>query len=267
MSPRLLPGNANRKEVLLPAGPYHGVPKPTQSRFAWLHPRAYLGIHGVVGLALAAACGWAFFAIADEFPEKGAFARLDTFVTTWLQVHGTETGESIFVGISYLGAQALIALLAITAIVLVARRDWRHLFVLAATCGGGAALNAMLKAIFHRARPTYATEFQAMSWSFPSGHAMDSLIVYGLFAYWLSRRWPARRVPLFAASALLVGGIGFARIYLGVHYLSDVIAGYSAGFVWLAVCVTGHRFAEARRVGPSGRDEAPITPTDASKTA
>jgi len=69
-------------------------------------------------------------------------------------------------------------------------------------------------------------------------------------------------VPLFAGAALIVGCIGFARIYLGVHYLSDVIAGYSAGLVWLTVCVTGYQFAEARRVGPSGRNELPETPIE-----
>jgi undecaprenyl-diphosphatase len=215
-----------------------------------------------VGLALSAACAWAFFAIADEFPEKGALARLDAFVTTWLQVHGTETGESIFVVVGYFGTQILVALLVIVGIVLVARRDWRHLVVLVATSGGGALLNAVLKTIFHRARPMYSAEFHATWWSFPSGHAMDSLIVYGLFAYWLSRRRPAARVPLFVGAALIVGCIGFARIYLGVHYLSDVIAGYSAGFVWLMVCVTGYQFAEARRVGPSGRNDVPKTPID-----
>ena len=87
----------------------------------------------------------------------------------------------------------------------------------------------LLKTIFHRARPTYASEFHMTSWSFPSGHAMDSLIVYGLFAYWLAEAKPAARRPIFAGAAVLVGAIGFARIYLGVHYLSDVIAGYSAG--------------------------------------
>ncbi len=233
------------------------MPKPTQSRFAWMHPAAYLGLHGVVGLALSAACAWAFFAIADEFPEKGAVARLDTFVTTWLQSHGTEWGESLFVGVSYLGAQVLIVILVIAAVVLMARRDWRHLSALALTCGGGALLNGLLKLIFHRARPTYAAEFNAVSWSFPSGHAMDSLIVYGLFAYWLSRRHPSAQRPILAGAVLLTGCIGFARIYLGVHYLSDVLAGYSAGFVWLFVCITGYRFAEARRVGPSGGDEVP----------
>lgn len=215
-----------------------------------------------MGLALSAACAWAFFAIADEFPEKGALARLDAFVTSWLQVHGTETGKSIFAGISYFGTQIPIALLVIVGVVLVARRDWRHLVALSVTCGGGALLSAALKAIFHRARPAYSTEFHATWWSFPSGHAMDSLIVYGLFAYWLSRHTRVARVPLFAGAALIVGCIGFARIYLGVHYLSDVIAGYSAGLVWLVVCVTGYQFAEARRVGPSGRNQVPETPTD-----
>ena len=233
------------------------MPNPTRSRFAWLHPRAYLGIHGVVGLALAAACAWAFFGIADEFPEKGGLARFDLLATTWLQVHGTERGESIYVVVSYFGAQVLIALLAIVAILLASRRDWRHLSVLAITCIGGALLNGMLKVIFRRTRPMYATEFNATSWSFPSGHAMDSLIVYGLFAYWVSRKYPSMRVPLFVAAALLVALIGFSRIYLGVHYFSDVIAGYSAGLVWLTVCVTGYRFAEARRIGPTGREEPP----------
>ena len=90
----------------------------------------------------------------------------------------------------------LIALLVVVAIVLVVRRDWRHLGVLAVTCGGGALLNGVLKLVFHRARPSFATEFNARSWSFPSGHAMDSLIVYGLFAYWLGRRMPRFRLPL-----------------------------------------------------------------------
>lgn len=183
--------------------------------------------------------------------------RLDTFVTVWLQTRGTETGETIFSGVSLLGASVLAGLLIIVAIALVVRRDWRHLAALCVTCGGGALLNLALKASFHRARPVFASEFEsAKSWSFPSGHAMDSLIVYGLFAYWIAARYPRSRVPVAVGAAALVGLIGFSRIYLGVHYLSDVLAGYSAGFVWLFVCVTGFQLAERERVGPSGPDEA-----------
>ena len=231
--------------------------KPWRSQFAWLHPKTYLGIHAMVGLALAAACTWAFFAIADEVPEKGLMARGDIAATAWLQNHGTEAGKTIFSAISFLGAQVLIGLLVITAVALLARRDWRRLAVLCVTCGGGALLDVALKDSFHRARPSFASEFiRNASWSFPSGHAMNSLIVYGLLAYWISDRFPRARLVIVLSAAALAGLIGFSRIYLGVHYVSDVVAGYSAGFVWLTVCVTGFRFAERRKVGPGGPNEA-----------
>ena len=224
--------------------------KPTRSRFASLHPRAYLSFHGLIGVALAAACGWAFFAIAEDVPEKGTMVHVDMAVTNWLQTHGTEAGESIFVGVSYLGAQLLIVLIVAVAIALVVRRRWRQLAALAITCGGGSLLNVALKLAFHRTRPSFAAEFNLSSWSFPSGHAMDSLIVYGLFAYWIGVLHPRARLPAIVGAALLIGAIGYARIYLGVHYLSDVCAGYCAGLAWLAVCISGYRFAVRRGVGP-----------------
>jgi membrane-associated phospholipid phosphatase len=234
------------------------VPKPrnpTKTRFARSHPKSYLGLHASIGLILAALSTWAFFAIADEVPEKGWMVHVDAAVTAWLQTHGTELGESIFVGISFLGAQVLAALLLVVAVTLVVRRDWRQLVVLAATCGGGALLNVALKQAFHRARPSFASEFAVTSWSFPSGHAMDSLIGYGLFAYWLGARFPRSRTPILIGGVALVVAIGYARIYLGVHYLSDVFAGYAAGLIWLTVCITGYRFAEHSRVGPNDTDK------------
>jgi undecaprenyl-diphosphatase len=198
---------------------------------------------------------WVFFAIADAFHEHGPMVHIDLSVATWLQVHGNETGESIFTFISMLGAQVLAALLIIAALVLLARGDWRHLIMLAVTAGGGALLNIVLKSAFHRARPTFALEFPVTSSSFPSGHAMDSLIGYGLLVYWLGSKFPqARRMAIMIVVAL-VALIGFARIYLGVHYLSDVVAGYSAGIIWLMACITGYQFAKSRRLGPRGKDE------------
>jgi undecaprenyl-diphosphatase len=232
------------------------VREATRSRFARLHPALYLELHALVGLAVAGACMWGFFAIADEVPERGSMVRVDHAVTQWLQTHGTESGERIFSVVSLFGSQILSAILIGVALVLVARRDWRHLALLAITAGGGALLNGALKLAFHRSRPVYAAEFHEASWSFPSGHAMDSLIAYGLLAYWIGRRWRQVRRPTYIAAVLLVGLIGYARIYLGVHYLSDVVAGYCSGIVWLTACVTGYEFAERRRVGPSGADEA-----------
>jgi membrane-associated phospholipid phosphatase len=228
------------------------ITPPTHSRFARAHPRAYLAVHALLGFGLSVACAWIFFAIAEDVPENGLMVRIDTTVANWLQVHGTERGEAVFVVVSYFGAQVLIALLAVIAIALVVRRDWESLTLLGVTCAGGALLNAVLKTVFHRTRPPYAAEFHETSWSFPSAHAMNSLIVYGLLVYWLAERRASGAGRLFVGAATLVTAIGFARVYLGVHYLSDVLAGFGAGLTWLAVCITGNRFARRAQRVPGG---------------
>lgn len=114
---------------------------------------------------------------------------------------------------------------------------------------GGGLLNVVLKALFRRTRPVLPNPFMTeVGWSFPSGHAMGALIAYMMLAYILvilfagkGRRW----VVLMAL--LLVLLIGASRMYLGVHYFSDVIAGYAAGTAWLAICITGTEIARRHR--------------------
>jgi membrane-associated phospholipid phosphatase len=237
-------------------------PAPTRSAFAQRHPRIYLGLHGIAGLLVAGLCAWAFFAIAEEIPENKGLVRLDNAVAQWMERHGTEPGETMFAALSQLGSHILAVILIATAVFFLVRRDWRHLVTLAIAAGGGALLNTGIKSIFHRARPMYASEFPVSSWSFPSGHAMDSLIGYGLLAYCIAARFPRMRRGIYAAAITLIILIGFSRIYLGVHFLSDVLAGFTAGTVWLIVCVTGYEFAERRRVGSPGADERQTkTPT------
>src|ERR1039458_4473164 len=88
------------------------------------------------------------------------------------------------------------------------------------------ALDASLKHIIQRPRPIYAAAFlHGTSYSFPSGHAMESLVGYGMLAYFLVIFWATRRysqVAIIVASTMLIAAIGFSRLYLGVHYFSDV---------------------------------------------
>ncbi|HLZ10145.1 MAG TPA: hypothetical protein VKT80_16260, partial [Chloroflexota bacterium] len=81
-----------------------------RSRFAWLHPKAYLGAFGVSGLLLAIGLLWAFFAIAEDVPEKGRMDQFDLSVVTWLQTHGTERGETLASAISFIGSPGLAAI-------------------------------------------------------------------------------------------------------------------------------------------------------------
>lgn len=227
--------------------------KPWKSWFARLHPKLYLSLHGIIGILLSVGLLRAFLSIAEDVPENGSMVHLDFAVAAWFHVHESEFLEGVFYGVSLIGAPVLAATLAVVVAIFLFKRDWRRLGALAITVGGGGLLNLVLKTGFHRVRPIYASEFHPHGWSFPSGHAMDSLIGYGMLAYFLIEQTSSRsrRRMIGGGAALLILTIGFARIYLGVHFLSDVVGGFAAGALWLSVCISGYRFARKRHVSTS----------------
>ncbi len=200
-------------------------PNPTESRLAPAHPRAYLIVHAIGGVFLMGICVWAFAALADELPEQGWMERLDHSIVSLVQARGTGWGERAFSVITLLGSDilAVIAVIAVIAVLAVCRylvrRDWFRTGVLSFTVLVGSGINALLKQIFHRGRPEYASEFIA------------------------------RRRVLLVVAATLIALVGISRVYLGVHYFSDVLAGWLAGAVWLTVGVSGYRFARREREG------------------
>lgn len=100
-------------------------------------------------------------------------------------------------------------------------------------------LNEIFKVIFHRQRPDILRLIDITGYSFPSGHSMVSICFYGLIAYLLYKNLKTRwKYPIVFLLAILILSIGISRIYLGVHYASDVIGGFSAGLAWLAVFIT-----------------------------
>jgi undecaprenyl-diphosphatase len=210
---------------------------PARTRLATEHPKLYFVAHVVAGVLFTALLLWGFASIADAVGDNG-------------RVAAAEWGETFFAGVSLLGAPILIGIVVIATIVYARRRDWVRAAAFPLATISGAALNTLLKYAFHRGRPQYATEFIThASWSFPSGHAMESMVGYGmLLAVTLhGLRDSNRRRLLIAAAALLIFLIGVSRVYLAVHYLTDVIAGWLAGGAWLFVCVTAYHFAERRR--------------------
>jgi undecaprenyl-diphosphatase len=223
-------------------------------RFAERYPRYYLGAHALAGVGLSIALLWLFAAIADAVPENGTMVALDRGITAWIQAHDTEWGEKIFYWVSWIGAQGLVALVLIAAGWFLRRRERLDAIALVAATAGSAALNALLKLIFRRDRPAFAVEFITRhTYSFPSGHAMESIAAFGMLAYLLLHhvQQPLHRRLLVAGTLLLVGAIGVSRVYLGVHYVSDVVAGYAAGAVWLLACIVGYREARRRRLARS----------------
>jgi undecaprenyl-diphosphatase len=118
-------------------------------------------------------------------------------------------------------------------------RKWETI-ILICNLTGSWILNTVLKDVFRRARPDIEHLVRAGGYSFPSGHAMISMSFYGMLGYLLyinlrdkkKRRW---YVPIL--TLVIVFSIGLSRIYLGVHYPSDVAAGFAAGGAWLVVCI------------------------------
>jgi undecaprenyl-diphosphatase len=138
------------------------------------------------------------------------------------------------------------------AIVLLVRRSWIVLAAWGAAFAGAGLLTLALKNIIQRPRPVGASAFlYGETFSFPSGHSLGSLVGYGMFAYVIGSNWiktAGGRLRLAIATAALVSAIGVSRLYLGVHYFSDVVAGYAVGILWLSVCISGLQVVQRRRL-------------------
>lgn len=203
----------------------------------------YLGLHLTVGLLLSLGALWLFGGIAEDVIHHDPLTDFDLTVANLLHQHASPGLTEVAKGITLLGSPMVIASWAlIAAVILLVRKEYLTAGGWVAALLGGGVLDGVLKQVFQRPRPTWDVPIiTAHGFSFPSGHAMGSLVAYGMLAYlvWRELDHPRARVALAACTVVLVLLIGLTRMYLGVHYFSDVIAGYAAGTVWLTACITG----------------------------
>lgn len=198
-----------------------------------------------IGVAATAFAGDAFIDLAERVHANSEqLQKIDTSVHDWAATERTPGSTLFFTTMTIIGLPGVLgAILAIVCLVLLLRRRRNWAAYLAITCGIGALLNIELKAYFARARPELAQALRnAHGYSFPSGHAMGSTIVFGAFAYLAFRalhRWRWRSAAVALALTLIVS-IAASRIYLGVHWISDVAAGVAAGVVWLTTATVAY---------------------------
>ena len=107
-------------------------------------------------------------------------------------------------------------------------------------------LDLVLKELFDRVRPDLWLRVAVSGESFPSGHSLASTVIYGLLAYTLARRWPAHTMLVGTIAAFVVAAIAFSRLYLGVHWPSDVVAGVAIGYLCLTATILYARRSSAR---------------------
>jgi undecaprenyl-diphosphatase len=142
--------------------------------------------------------------------------------------------------VTALGSTTVIVLVtgAVAGFLLLDRKYAAMLFVVAAT-GSGFALSVALKGLFRRPRPEVVPHLMRVYYSsFPSGHSMMSAVVYLTLGALLARLVAKRRLKFYvlAVAVLLTGMVGVSRVYLGVHYPTDILAGWSAGLTWASLC-------------------------------
>ena len=140
------------------------------------------------------------------------------------------------------------------AVYLAWRRNWYWLLCLGVAVPFGMLLNVFMKYAYHRARPSFDNPLLALTtYSFPSDHVAGSTLFYGVMAAMLVSKinaWRWRVMIVFAAIAI-VALVALTRVYLGVHYLSDVLAAFAEGVAWLTLCLTGiHSYWAHRFSGP-----------------
>lgn len=186
-----------------------------------------------------------FAKLSSELLEQ-ELAAFDTVVGEFVRSFATPGLTKTAIVITNLGsAYVEICLTLVIGAILFFRLKytWETVF-LVVSLSGAWLLNIALKAFFQRARPDIVHLVQAGGYSYPSGHAMVSVAFYGMLGYLLwsilrNRSQPAWPIP--ALTSLLILAIGISRIYLGVHFASDVLAGYTVGGVWAIACIIALR--------------------------
>lgn len=235
--------------------------------FAFLerHLRGFFGpVLAVLGagVIVAFAAGALFLELADEVME-GTTQAFDEGVLRQFESIRSETLDVIALEITALGGFSTLTLaVLIAAAFLWASRRRYSAYLLMVSAAGASLLNALLKQFFDRPRPDVVEAIADVhTASFPSGHAMSSFVAYSAIGYLVGRLAPEsrlRRITWVCAGALILA-IGTSRMYLGVHYPSDVVAGYIAGLTWLAALIAAGNairyFAHRRpEVGAQERD-------------
>lgn len=219
-------------------------------------PDGQFGLHLTIGVALMVLAAWIFGAIAEDVVTGDRITVLDQQLASWFHLHASAGMTHLALLLAYWHSVIGTLVMALLIGAWWRRRNERGwLLALAATVPGGLVLNVLLKYVFHRARPHFDDPLLTLpTYSFPSGHAVAATLVYGLLACYAVRhaRAAGARVGAVALACLMVALVGVSRMYLGVHYLSDVLGGVAEGCAWLAVCITATSTLRRRAVAGRG---------------
>ncbi|HUF29518.1 MAG TPA: phosphatase PAP2 family protein [Gemmatimonadaceae bacterium] len=203
---------------------------------------AALGAYLIIGATVAGVAVWGFAEFAKHVKE-GRTLDFDLAAMEWMSAHRIDLLDMFLLDVTALGTGLVVLVIVGVAALFLALTEHRYsaILLLVATAGGQ-LLSTVLKMFYDRPRPSVIEPLtHTASTSFPSGHAMSAVVVYGTVAYLAARlqkkRW--QRWLTMLSAALIIVSIAASRVYLGVHYPSDVLAGTIGGAAWAAFCMSG----------------------------
>jgi undecaprenyl-diphosphatase len=164
--------------------------------------------------------------------DKSLLIEIHTFSNPQLDL--------LMLAITYLGnPSSIVTLFLLSFLLLWWKNDYLEAKIFMLASLGALFLNVGLKLFFTKNRPQLWDQLIIeKSFSFPSGHAIGSMVLYGFLGYLLANRYPKLAVLIYGLTTILILSIGFSRLYLGVHWPTDIIGGYAIGFLWLMACLT-----------------------------
>jgi len=217
----------------------------------WLSPQGYAGLHLTVGVLVVLICGWCFGEIAEDVSHGDPIVQVDRHVAVWFHQHASPAVTQVARTISFFGSVGWLAAVSVAVVLfLIWRGDHLNASLVALVMVGGSTLNVIVKHFFHRERPVLENPLVTLSsYGFPSGHTMGATLFYGLLALfaWKNVRNRTARLACIVGACIWILLIGLTRIYLGAHYLTDVLGALAAGLLWLVFCWTAFETLHRRR--------------------
>jgi undecaprenyl-diphosphatase len=205
-----------------------------------------------LGIAWLAVCTLTLYLLAnlsEEILERESFA-FDKYILLYIHQFANPVLDTLMLSITRIGDPRTVVPLTVVIFCFLWWQRYRleaKFFLLNAL--GGAVLSYVLKIVFNRPRPDLWPQLiSETTFSYPSGHALGSMVLYGSLSYLLIRLYPRCSLVWRLAGIFLIVAIGFSRLYLGVHWPTDIIAGYGIGFLWITVCIVLMRLQANRSI-------------------
>ena len=204
---------------------------PTLSSFIAFFGLAWLGVCIITVYILAE--------LSDNVLAQEAFA-IDETILLQIRELANPLLDQVMVFITSIGdPRTVVPLTGIVFVFLLVKRQRLAATFFAIDAAGGVALSYFLKLAFSKPRPQlWNSAIEEVTYSYPSGHALGSMVIYGFLSYVFAKLYPRYSAAIYAFAVFMILSIGFSRLYLGVHWPTDIVGGYAIGFLWIMACIS-----------------------------